>query len=160
MLQRCNGSTIQRFNLLTARLHKHGRAVTQHFGDAVPNLRRIVADADDGVGAQFARVRQHLRKGVCPRSLAERRVKRDVPAEDRLDARAEITDHRARPHDDAPHHAKAFDHAIPGQFKSRRCQRMCLTHTKGIQHQFPAGKKSIFQRRSAVLRPLLEKHLF
>ena len=94
-------------------------------------------------------MREHLVECIFPRPLAERRVNRDVAAKNRLDARPDVTDDRARPHHNAPHHAEAFDRAIAGQFKRRCRQRMGLTHNAGIQHHSAAGMKPILQMRIA-----------
>src|SRR5207247_1203696 len=71
-------------------LHKHRRSVAQYLGNPRRNLRRIIPNPDHRVGARFARLRQHLPKCVVARPFTKRRVKRYVPAEQALDARAYV----------------------------------------------------------------------
>ena len=86
-------------------------------------------------------MREHQVVGVLARPLAQAGVKRDVPAKNALDARADVADDRTRPHDDAAHHAELFDHAKAGQFKCRRCQRMCHAHGTLIEHDAARRQK-------------------
>ena len=48
------------------------------------DFRRVVAHADDGVGAQFAGVGEHLVERIFARLFAKLRVERNVPAEKTL----------------------------------------------------------------------------
>ena len=45
----------------------HRRAVTQHFRDTHTDFCRIITDPDDGIGPQFAGLRDHLIERVLPR---------------------------------------------------------------------------------------------
>jgi hypothetical protein len=73
----------------TSLFHRHGRAVCQDFGNPAHDLGGVVAGADDGVRAHLQRVFAHQLEGVIARLFTEFRVKRDVAAKERLDARAE-----------------------------------------------------------------------
>src|SRR6185369_11149137 len=75
-------------------LDKHRGAIAQHLGDARANLGRVIAHADDRVSAQRPRVRQHVPERVVPRPLAQRGVKRNIAAEQALNARADVSDNR------------------------------------------------------------------
>src|SRR5262249_22148651 len=92
----------------------YGRAVTEHFGDANSDFRGVIANPDDGIGAQLPGVHEHFVERIHPRAFAKRGIEGNVPAEQTLEVRPKITDDRARAHDNAPNHAEGFDHAIPG----------------------------------------------
>jgi len=89
-----------------------GRAVGEDFGDARHDLRRVVADADDGVGAELCGVRKHELESVAAGSLAQAGVEGDVTAENRLDARREVPYDGARAHDDAAHDTQILGDAV------------------------------------------------
>src|SRR5262249_50636870 len=57
----------------------------------------------------------HQLVGVGPRPLAQRRIERDVAAEERLDCSAEIAHDAARAHDDAAHDAEIADDPVAGE---------------------------------------------
>ena len=71
----------------------------------------------------------------CEQSLPRGRPRIVVHVLLRLDARADVADDRARPHDDAAHNAERPGHAIAGQIKRRGCQWMCQTHRATIEHE-------------------------
>src|ERR1039458_9535337 len=96
-------------------LHVHRRAVAQHLAYARADLRRVVTDADDRVGAQLAGMADHLVERVLARPLAQRRVERDVPAKQALDMRAEIAHNRAGAHDNTAHYPERLGHSVTGQ---------------------------------------------
>src|SRR5271155_4096314 len=70
----------------------NGGAVTKHFGDALCDFGGVVADADDGVCAERACVSEHEIEGVLARAFAKVGVKRNVTAENSLNACAEVAD--------------------------------------------------------------------
>src|SRR5881392_2408197 len=72
------------------RLHKHRRPITQYFRDPRRNLRRVITTPDDRVGAEFARMGQHLAKRVVAGPFAQVRVKRNVATEQTLNPRADV----------------------------------------------------------------------
>ena len=65
---------------------------------------------------------------------------RDGTTAPRSAVRADVADDRARPDDDAAHHAKGLGDAVARHLKRRRCQWMCLTHT-GIEHHLARRQK-------------------
>jgi hypothetical protein len=70
-----------------ARLHRHRRAVTNHLRDPRADLRRVITHADDRIRAEFSRVREHLIERILARPLTQVSVKRDIAAEQTLNAR-------------------------------------------------------------------------
>jgi hypothetical protein len=67
------------------RLHHDGGAVTQDFRYARHDLRRVIPDPDDRVGAAPLRMGKQNLERVGPRALAERGEHGDVAAEQGLD---------------------------------------------------------------------------
>lgn len=63
-----------------------GGAVGQNFGDAVGNLRSVVAHADDRVGAKLGSMLDHQAMRVRARPLAKLAVKGNVAAQQCLQA--------------------------------------------------------------------------
>src|SRR5437867_1938528 len=75
----------------------------------------VVAEADDGVGAERAGVRAEALEGVLPRAFAEGRVERDVATEERLKPGADVADDGARADDDAADGAEFLRDAEAGE---------------------------------------------
>lgn len=69
----------------------HRRSIAQNFRYPLPDFRRVVANADHGVGAQLRGVRQHLLKRILPGSLAKARINRNIAAKNGLNGRCEIS---------------------------------------------------------------------
>src|SRR5690242_19038476 len=77
-------------------LDGHRGAVAQHLGDAVHDLRRVVANADHGVRALLLRMREHQLESFRARPFAQAREKRNVAADERLQRSADGAHDRAR----------------------------------------------------------------
>src|SRR5580658_9191586 len=75
-------------------LDLHRCAVAQNFAHARHDFRRVVAHADDGVGAELIGVRDQIAESVIPRPFAQLGVNGNVAAEQTLDAGANIAHHR------------------------------------------------------------------
>ncbi len=75
-------------------LHDHRRAVAKDFGDAAHDLGGIVADADDGVCAQFLCVAMHQLERLVARFLAKAREQRNIAADERLQGPADRAEDR------------------------------------------------------------------
>jgi hypothetical protein len=86
--------------------HKDRRAVTKHFSDPGGDFIRVITHTDDRVRAELARVQDHFIERILARPFAQIRVERNIPAEEALNARAEIADDGTRAHHDAAHHAE------------------------------------------------------
>src|ERR1700694_101796 len=76
-------------------LDGHGRAVGQHFRNAVHYFVGIVPHVDDGIGAVLLRMFHHQVISVLARSLAKLGVDGDVSAEQRLEAACNIAKYAA-----------------------------------------------------------------
>ena len=93
---------MQRFNVSTRLFDKHRRPITQYFSDPRRNLRRVITNPDDRVGAEFSRMGQHLAKRVVAGPFAQVRVKPNVATEQTLNPRADVPDDRPGAHDQYP----------------------------------------------------------
>src|SRR5580658_1997841 len=113
---------------LMDRLDLHGCAVAKNLGYPRRDFRRVVAHADDRVGAELVGVGDHVAKGVVARPFAQFGVDGDVAAEQTLDAGADVSDNRARADNNAADDAEILQHAIAGNFERRRSEWMCFTH--------------------------------
>src|SRR5215472_11813234 len=107
--------------LLSLRLHYHGRPVAKDLAHALHDLGGVVANADDGIRAQYRGVFQHEVEGVFAGFLAKVGQQGDVAADERLQAGADGAEDRARAHDDPPHHAQAAHDLVAIQFKLGCC---------------------------------------
>src|SRR6476659_3965345 len=111
-------------------LHNDRRAVAQDFGRAMQELRRVVADADDGVRSHLSGVAQHHLEGLLAGFLAKLREEGDVAAEDRLEGAADRPHDRAGPDGDSPddtqgpRDSKAFEGE--GRGRHRRVHALIL----------------------------------
>src|SRR5262245_7241315 len=81
-------------------------AVAEHLGDALHELRGVVADADHRVRTHLLGMIEHHVEGLGPRPLAELREQRDVAADEGLQRSADGPENRARANRDAAHHAE------------------------------------------------------
>jgi hypothetical protein len=132
------------FSFSTLTFHMHRRSVTQNFRDPLPDFRRVITNSDHRVGAQFRCMRHHLLKRIFARLFAKRPVNGNIPAKNRLDGRAEISDNGSRPHNNSANDAKGFDHAITGQIKSGGGERMCITHLARKLNTIRAQAEALF----------------
>jgi hypothetical protein len=94
-------------------------SITEDLGHALHDLGRVVANADNPLSAQFLGVLDHEFVRVGTGALAESRIDRDVPAEEELDGRAEVSDNAPGPDDDAANNSQALRNAIAGQVEGR-----------------------------------------
>src|SRR5438270_14074381 len=85
-----------------------GGAVTKNFRHALHDFSRIVAQTDDRVRAERARVFEHSVERIAPRLFAEIGEDGNVSADERLQAGADGSKNRARSDDDAANYAKGF----------------------------------------------------
>src|SRR5579859_4843616 len=92
--------------------HVNGCAVAEDLGNARGDFRGVVANADNGVGAEGPGVSEHEVKRVLTGALTQARIERNVAAEDTLDARAKVADDRARADNNAAHDTERFGDAI------------------------------------------------
>src|ERR1035437_9104059 len=90
----------------------HGGAIAEHLGDALHDLRRVVAHADDRVRADVAGVAEHHVEGLGPGPLAELGEERDVPPDERLERAPDRAEDRARAHGDAAHDPEVPGHPV------------------------------------------------
>src|SRR5882757_7018026 len=104
-------------------LHLHRRAVRQHFRNSVHHFRRVIPKCQHRVRTVRGGVLQKQLVRLAPRSFAQIRQDRNVPAHDRLQRRAQIPNYAARAHDDPSHHAEVSYNPVPRQFHRRRHHR-------------------------------------
>jgi hypothetical protein len=94
------------------RLDDHRGSVVEHLRDARHDLGRVVAHADDGVGAAALSVRQQDVERVGAGTLAQGREDRDVPAEEGLHLGPDGAEEGAGAHRHAAHQAERLHHSI------------------------------------------------
>src|SRR5205085_7820066 len=96
-------------------------AVTKNFRHALHDFSRIVAQTDDRVRAQRARVFEHSVERIAPHLFAEIGEDGNVSADERLQTGADRSKNRARSDDDSSHDSERFHDAIAVERKSRGC---------------------------------------
>ena len=84
----------------------HRGAVTQDFADAGGDFRRIIANANNRIGSELRRVRQHLLKGIIARPLAQRGIERNIAAKQTLQTGSDVSNNGPGPDNDPSHHAE------------------------------------------------------
>src|ERR1044072_3231014 len=88
--------------LLLGRLDDDGRAVADHFRDALGDFRRVVANGDDGIRAESHGMLNHQLIRFLPRGFGQLRIERDVAANHALEAGADISKNGAASYRDPP----------------------------------------------------------
>ena len=74
-----------------------GGAVAQNFGHSAHDFRRVVANPDNGIGADFLGVGGHHLEGVRARLLAQLSEQGDVASDQGLEGGADSAEHRPGP---------------------------------------------------------------
>jgi hypothetical protein len=97
--------------------YDNGGAVGQDLGDSVHDFVGVVAEGDDGVGAELGGVEAHHCEGVLAGLFAEFGEEGDVAADDGLNFGAEGGDDVSRADDDAADYAEIADDAVVGNFE-------------------------------------------
>jgi hypothetical protein len=85
-------------------LHRHGRAVSRYFGNALHHFRGVVTRTNHGVGAMLGSVLQKKLEGLPPQIVCS--------------APQKIADEAARPHHDSANNPDIPHHPIPRQMHS------------------------------------------
>ena len=101
------------------RLDEDRRAVAQNFRHALHDFRRVVTQADDGVGAQLFGMPLAQLHRIFARLFAEVGQDGDVAADQRLQSCADRSENRSRANDDAAHDAEIFHNPITIKFEGR-----------------------------------------
>src|SRR5438270_11235541 len=96
-------------------------AVTKNFRHALHDFSRIVAQTDDRVRAERARVFEHSVERIAPRLLAEIGEDGNISADERLQAGADGSENRARSDDDSSHDSERLHGAVAVERKSGGC---------------------------------------
>src|ERR1700731_2785313 len=81
----------------------HGGAVSEDFRYALHYFGGVVAHGDDGIGAVLGGMLQQQLVGIFTSLFAKIRQDRDVPTDDGLQRRTQISDYATGPHDNSAH---------------------------------------------------------
>src|ERR1700681_3702457 len=112
--------TTQKIPMSLGRLCNYCRAVAQHLSDPLHDLRRVVSDADDAVGAHPRRVLSHALESMRSGLLTQITEQCDITSDERLQTRANCAQNRSRPYNDSPHDSEVALDAITIQREGRR----------------------------------------
>jgi len=96
------------------------RAIGEHFGNALHELGRVVAGADDSVAAQFAGVSEHQIECFTARFFAKIGEQRDVAADQCLQSGANRPENGPGADDDSTYYAQGAHDAVSGKIKRGR----------------------------------------
>src|SRR5881394_174913 len=96
-------------------------AVAKNFRHALHDFSRIVAQTDDCIRAESARVFEHSVERIAPSLFAEVGEDRNVSADERLQSGADGSENRARSDDYSSHHSERFHGPIAVERKSGGC---------------------------------------
>jgi hypothetical protein len=94
-----------------------GGAVGDDFADALHDFSGVVADGNDGVGAELGGVEGHHGEGVLAGFFAELGEDGDVAADEGLETGADGAEQVAGPDDDAANDADVADDTVTGDFE-------------------------------------------
>src|SRR5689334_11048722 len=118
--QNCNfGACLSRV-LCESRRHAHRGPIAKHFRHAGHDLRGVVADSDDRVGAERLRMPDHAGIGVGARAFAQLSEERDIAAPNGLKDSAERPEDRAGSYHDSAHDAKGAHDVVAVDIETGR----------------------------------------
>jgi hypothetical protein len=104
-------------------LDHHRGPVAEDLGHAIHDLRGVVADADDPVGADLPGVLEHHLERFAAGLLAQLGEQGDVAAGQSLEGAADRAKDGARSHRDAAHHPQSPGHLVTFELEGGRRHR-------------------------------------
>src|SRR5579859_5848494 len=100
-------------------LNHYRRTVRQNFGDALHDLGGVIADANDGIGAELSGMLQHQIQRFLARPFAEIGEQRDIAADQCLQTGADGPENRTGTYNNPAHQTQSLHNVITMQIKLR-----------------------------------------
>ena len=106
----------------------YGGSIADYFGDPGGHFGGAVANAHHAVSPDLAGMFDHFVECVGARPFTQFGIKGDLAARKGLEARADVSEERARAYNQAPDNPLGFYDRVPGDIRSRCGKPICPLH--------------------------------